>query len=211
LSGSGRGTVAGVVLAAGRSRRAGTVDKLVADIDGEAMVRRVVRVALESGLEPVVAVTPGEASGAHRALDGLVVRRVVNPRAQEGMGTSVACGIRALPRTAAAAVVLLGDMPWVSPETVRALVEASWDQGADRPCVPVRRGRRGNPVLWPRVFFPSLTELGGDEGARVLLQPEAGVCEVAVTDPGIHRDVDTAADLEALQSGATSRPGPVSS
>ena len=193
------GSTAGVVLAAGRSRRAGPVDKLTVEVEGEAMIRRVVRTALEAGLDPVVVVTAGPGSGAHQAVRDLAVRTVVNPQADEGMGASVARGIGALPGGVSGAVIVLGDMPWVRSSTIEALRRAFETAGAGLPLVPVHAERRGNPVLWPADRFPALRALGGDVGARSLLT-RVGYRTVLVDDPGIHRDVDTPADLHTLDA-----------
>lgn len=173
------------------------------------MVWGPVRAALEAGLDPVVAVTGGERTGSHEAIGAFQrarpprrteaeLRRVVNPHPEEGLASSLRIGLSALGPDSAAVVILLGDMPWVGPGTIRALVEA-FRRDPECPCVPVHEGSRGNPVLWPASFFPALEGLEGDRGARDLLAaPEVSLREVPVDDPGIHRDVDTPGELAAL-------------
>lgn len=197
-----------MVLAAGLSRRTGAVDKLTARVDGQPMLWHPIRAALEAGLDPVVVVTGEAGSGAHAAVeefagrraepDAATLRHVVNPTRDRGLASSLRLGLFNLGAEPAAAVILLGDMPWVRPETIRALVQA-FHGGGPAPCVPVRGGRRGNPVLWPAGWFPALADLEGDEGARrILRDPGTPIRQVPVEDPGIHRDVDTPGDIAAL-------------
>ena len=206
-------TVAGVILAAGFSRRFGPFNKLVLPVDGEPMVRRVATVALEAGLAPVVVVTGHQADAVWTALEGLPVDFVHNPAAQTGLASSLVAGVRALPEAVVGAAILLADMPRVKSATVRVVAEAL-GLGAREPAtrepgirepgiggtvsVPVHDGRRGNPVAWGRAHFGEILALEGDRGARDLLDRHPScVVEVPVDDPGVLRDVDTLQAWEA--------------
>ncbi len=193
--------VAGVVLAAGRSSRMGAANKLLADIGGLPMVRRVVETALAAGLEPVAVVVGHDAEQVRRALDDLPVRFVTNAGFARGLSTSVSAGIQAIDGETDGAVVLLGDMPWVSAADVRALTAAFAHDVGRSICVPVTAGKRGNPVLWPARTFAALRALEGDVGARHLIaeRPDE-VCEVRVPDDGVLRDIDTPEALHASRS-----------
>jgi molybdenum cofactor cytidylyltransferase len=192
--------VAGLVLAAGRSRRMGRRNKLVADVEGIPMVARVVDVALAAGLAPVVVVTGHGAEEVEGALEGHAVERVHNARADRGMSTSLAVGVSALEdRELHGVLVLLGDMPRVAPSTLRTLMDHLDPERGRSVCVPVHRRRRGNPVLWSTRYLPELARLEGDVGARALLSRFAEeVFEVEVDDPGVLLDVDTPEALRDL-------------
>lgn len=192
--------VGAVVLAAGRSRRMGERNKLLAEVDGKPLVAHAVDALLATSVRPVVVVTGHEAAAVRAGLAGRDVRFVHNPDHAEGMSTSLRAGIAALADEALdAALVSLGDMPWVRPRHVEALVEA-FDPASDRTiCVPVHARKRGNPVLWAARHFPEMARVSGDVGARALLQAHAGeVALVPVDDVGVHVDVDTPDALEAL-------------
>lgn len=192
--------ICGLVLAAGASRRAGPEDKLLVEVEGEPMVRRVARVALSAGLEPVVVVTPSPPGPVGKALEGLPVRLAENPDAGQGLSTSLRRGLSEVPEGAPGLAVLLGDMPYVRPDTVCALTSALERSGGASPCVPVHGGQWGNPVVWPAHYLAEMRALEGDRGARQLLELHADrVHEVVVDDEGIHRDVDTLADVAALR------------
>jgi molybdenum cofactor cytidylyltransferase len=96
-------------------------------------------------------------------------------------------------------VVCLGDMPFVRAEHVAALLGAFEASGGRAICAPRFDGRRGNPVLWPARCFAEMEALGGDAGARALLDAHAAeVCYVPVADAGVVLDVDTPEALAAL-------------
>ena len=159
-------TIAGVLLAAGAGRRMGR-PKALLTWQGEPLVRRAARVALEAGLQPVVVVLGAAAEEARRAVADLPVQVVFNPRWEAGMGTSVAAGVAALPPETQAAVFLLVDQPFVTPAVIRALVAYHHNTGA--PVVaPAVGGRRTNPVLFAAALFPQLRQLRGDKGGRAL-------------------------------------------
>ena len=195
-----RRNIGAVVLAAGLSRRMGEQNKLLVCVGGRPMVRVVAETALSAGFDPVIAVLGHEPKEVRHALEGLPVAYAETVDPHLGLARSLAVGIRELSRAgAAAALVLLGDMPMVSAEHIQALVDA-FDPAAGRSiCVPVHAGRRGNPVLWDSRYFDEIQALEGDQGAKSLLDAHAeGVWQVPVTDSGVLADVDTPGDVERL-------------
>ena len=192
---AGTANVAALVLAAGQSSRMGGTNKLLAGVDGVPMLLRAVNAALASKASSVTVVLGHEAERAEALLAGRRVNFVRNPDFAEGMSTSLRAGIAALPAEAEAAVVLLADMPRVSAVHVDRLIDAF---EAQRPAivVPQRNGRRGNPILWPRAFFAAMQNVAGDQGARGVLEANAGrIRFVDIDDDAIHADVDTPDDL----------------
>lgn len=162
------------------------------------MVRRAAEAATDSGLEPLVVVVGAEAAEVRRAVADLPVRFVANPRPEDGLSASLRLGIEAL-GDVDGAVVLLGDMPWIGPRHVRALVEGFDPVQGREICVPVARGRHGNPVLWSSRFFPEIGLLEGDVGAKRLMEPHADSVHEVPLDDAVLRDVDTP---DALASAA---------
>ncbi|MFN4142511.1 NTP transferase domain-containing protein [Aestuariivirga sp.] len=192
--------VAAIVLAAGQSSRMG-VNKLLADFRGQPMIRRTVA-AMRQAADLTVVVTGRDEEEIAAALEGLPVGFVHNPDFAEGLSTSLRAGIAALPPDTDAAVIALGDMPLVTPEEVRRLIAAYSPAEHRSICVPVHRGRRGNPVLWGRQHFEALKALEGDTGARVLFEALAEeIVEVAVPEDAVLKDADTPEALAALRSG----------
>ena len=198
------GNIAAVVLAAGRSTRMGT-NKLIADVGGRPMVRRVAEAALESAAAPVLVVTGHQEPDVRNALTGLNVVFVHNPNYAQGLSTSLKAGVAAAPASVAGVLVLLGDMPLIARGHLDQLIAAFRD-GAGVIIVPVHAGKRGNPVLWPRACFPAMLALEGDAGAKRLLAANAGcVREVDLGTDAIFLDVDTAEALAQLRRGEAAR------
>ena len=194
------GQIAGVVLAAGRASRMGS-NKLIAELDGEPIVRRTVRAVLGSRARPVVVVTGHEADAVRAALAGLDVSFAHNPDFADGMSTSLRAGIAAAGGVDAA-LICLGDMPRLAPAHLDAVIDAYRAGGRDDIVVPTCDRKRGNPVLWPQSYFAEIAALGGDVGARALLERHAdNVRLVAIDDPAILVDVDTPAALAELRRG----------
>lgn len=188
--------VSAVVLAAGRSQRMGNGNKLLANIDGKPVLRYVVEAVLASGVHAVIVVTGHQAHCIRRALSGCPVRFAHNRHFADGLSTSLRVGVAAVRVDSTGVLCCLGDMPRVGPSELRRLVDAFTERGGRNICVPVRRGRRGNPVLWPRILYPELMQLTGELGARSLLTEYAElVHRVEVDSDGIFDDIDTSDDL----------------
>ena len=193
--------IAAVVLGAGRSSRMGGPNKLLAEIGGRPLVRIVVEQALASRARPVIVVTGHQREKVEAALAGLPVTFVHNPHFADGLGTSLRAGIAALPAAADGVIVCLGDMPQVDAGLIDRLIAAfDPDKGA-LAVVPTIDGKRGNPVVWSRRFFPDLMAVEGDVGARYLIgrYPEA-VAEVPLTGKAALTDVDTPEALLAVKA-----------
>jgi molybdenum cofactor cytidylyltransferase len=194
-------SIAALVLAAGRSTRMGGSNKLLAEVGGKPLARIAAEQALASRARPVIVVTGHQRERVEAALAGLDVRFVHNPDYAEGISTSVKAGIAAVPANADGAIVCLGDMPEVDAKLIDRLLAAFDPEKGALVVVPVMDGKRGNPVVWSRRFFPELAALGGDVGARHLIAsyPEA-VAEVPVAGRAALFDVDTPDALDELKA-----------
>ena len=194
-----RPSIAGIILAAGKSSRMGAVNKLLIPIDGKPMVRRAAEAVLAAELSPVLVVTGHQHEQVEEALKGLRVTFLNNKDYAAGMSTSLRVGLDAVPAACDGALVALGDMPLISAAELGQLVNAFNPVEGRAIVVPTRRGKRGNPVLWARRFFGEMTAAGGDVGARHLLSayPEA-VVEVEMAGDAVLTDIDTPQALARL-------------
>ncbi|MDO8787970.1 MAG: molybdopterin-binding/glycosyltransferase family 2 protein [Sulfuritalea sp.] len=190
--------VAALILAAGSSRRMGNGNKLLQEAGGVPLVRRVANAALASRCTSVLVVTGFAAEEVQTCLAGLEVNFAHNPEYETGMASSLRSGLAALPADVDAAVVLLADMPWIDGGHVDRLL-AAFDPEQPKIVAPVKDGRRGNPILWPRCFFAEMKAVEGDVGARDVLRRHAEQIEcVAFDDDAIFADVDTPEALTGL-------------
>jgi molybdenum cofactor cytidylyltransferase len=192
--------IGAVVLAAGQSTRMGS-HKLLERIGGKPLVRQAVEAALASAARPVVVVTGNSSGEIEAALAGLDVQFANNPDFAKGLSTSLKRGLSALPEDCDGAVILLADMPDVGSVLIDTLI-AAFDPAEERAiCVATRNGRRGNPVLWARRFFPEMADLHGDVGAKSLMAAyDELVCEVEAGSDAPLIDIDTPEALEAYRS-----------
>ncbi|MFB6105169.1 MAG: NTP transferase domain-containing protein [Halobacteriaceae archaeon] len=186
--------IAGVLLAAGESTRYAGGNKLLAEVDGDPVVVRAARTLCSAPIEACLAVLGHQAERVGPALADLPIETTVNPEYEAGQATSVRRGVEwAMDVDADAAVLALGDMPWVTPETYEVVIDAYHD-GAEI-VVPEYHGDRGNPVLFDATHFPALANVSGDSGGRQLFASH-DVTRIPVEDPGVCRDVDEPADLD---------------
>jgi molybdenum cofactor cytidylyltransferase len=195
--------IAGLVLAAGQSRRMGTLNKLLIGIDGKPMVRHVAEAVAASQASPLVVVTGHQHEKVEAALAGLPARFVHNPDYAQGLSTSVQRGLAALAEDVDGAVICLGDMPMVASAAIDRLIAAFNPVEGRVLCVPTRRGKRGNPVLLGKALFAALAAVTGDTGARSLIatHPEL-VAEVEMESDAVLTDIDTPQALAKLAATA---------
>ncbi len=193
--------VAAIILAAGRGTRFGEESKLLARFDGKALVRRVAEAAVQSTADPVIVVTGHHAEDVEAELTGLPIQVVYNPLFADGLSTSLKAAFSALPPEARAAIVLLGDMPFISSELIDALV-AGWHKRKEPAAlVPVLNGQRGNPVVLSRALQAMIEELSGDIGAGSILRGRPDVQEWPTEDSAVIQDIDTRDELAKHESG----------
>lgn len=121
-------------------------------------------------------------------------RVVINDRADQGMGTSIAAGVTATP-DATGWLVALADMPSLQVETVASIADAL--RGGARIVVPAMAGKRGHPVGFSALYRARLQSLDGDIGAREIVNADATFVDaIEVDDAGIFADIDTPAELQ---------------
>ena len=190
--------IRGILLAAGYSTRFGS-NKLLQPLP-QGSPDAGVPIALASArhlldaLPQSVAILRPRAQKLGRLLRDAGCSTVVCKNAAEGMGVSLAAGVRAA-GDAHGWVVALADMPFIRPETIRVIAKALAEGAAI--AAPAYRGERGHPVGFARRFLDELSTLRGDAGAREILKEHPDwITLYDVDDPGVLRDIDEPSDLE---------------
>jgi molybdenum cofactor cytidylyltransferase len=206
-----RGSVAAVILGAGTGSRfreadAAPASKLVVSLDGAPLVRHVAKAALASQARPVVVVTGHAEAAVRAALADLDVSFAFNPDYATGLASSLKVGLADIPQEAAGALILLGDMPRVTSETLDRLIELFEAHRGCAAVVPTYAGLRGNPALLSRRLFPQIARLHGDQGARGLLEKVGAEVVEFDADVSVALDVDTPEELSKAEFGARARP-----
>jgi len=158
--------IAGVVLAAGASSRFGKPKPLLL-WQGETLVRRAARLALETNLQPVIVVCGAEGEQVAASLQDLPVQIVQNDDWQQGQSTSIKAALGVLGDSGGGAIFLLVDQPFISQPLLRALVERH-AQTLAAIVAPIVGDRRTNPVLFDRETFADLSRIEGDVGGRAI-------------------------------------------
>jgi molybdenum cofactor cytidylyltransferase len=151
-------------------------------------------------LPETVVVLGHQAEAIRAAIGDRPVRSVLAPDYAEGMSASLKAGIDSLKPDIDAAMILLGDMPQVTVPLLRLLISAYNPLEGRAIVLPTHDGKRGNPVLWDRRFFPEIRQLAGDVGARHLIGEHAEmVVEISTDDRAILQDIDTPDAYDELQ------------
>ncbi|NTA40075.1 nucleotidyltransferase family protein [Agrobacterium salinitolerans] len=192
--------VAAVILAAGKASRMGNGGghKLLAEFDGEPLVRRVAKTALAANVQSVIVVTGHRREDIEATLLGLEVTSIHNPDYASGMASSLIAGYSAATaRDIDGVIVMLADMPGVTAGDLDALIAAFRLAFAKAVVRAVSRGQRGNPVVLPRSLHGAIMRLEGDVGARQLIEtPGVTVIDLDIGDAAC-LDVDTPEDVLA--------------
>ncbi len=186
-----------MVLAAGASRRMGTPKQLLR-LAGETILGRTLRNVRASEVSEIVLVLGHAAESVEKeiSIEGLKVVR--NQDYQQGMGTSLRTGLAAVSGEAGAALIVLADQPFVSPETLNQLISCH-QETKPQIIIPMYQGFRGNPVLLDRSVFAELQGLTGDVGCRAIFGNHTeNIRKLPVEDIGILMDIDSPEEYQKL-------------
>ncbi len=192
------GKMAGIILAAGMGTRMGTQGsiKQLLPLGGRPVLERVIQKGLAAGLTPLILVLGHQANAILHKVIVSQARVVINSRYKSGVSSSIRAGLAAVGPRCEGAMFLLGDQPLVDDATFKKLITAA---SCQKIVIPTFKGKKGNPVIFGRHFFPELNRLTGDIGGRVLFRAHPGkTVEVPVETNAICFDLDTPKDYERL-------------
>ena len=181
-----------VVLAAGKASRMGASGqhKLLAEFGGVPLVRKTVETALGTGAS-VVVVTGHRSGEIVKALQGLDMTIADNPDFADGMASSLRKGLDAVDSQTGGVLVMLADMPAVTTDDLRAMMEAFIKANGEAVVRASYDGKRGNPVILPRETFAAIRNLEGDVGARFVIETSGLPVIDIELGPAAHLDLDT--------------------
>ena len=185
-----------IILAAGASSRMRGRDKLMEDVDGQPLIRRQAEMARAITTGPVIVALPPAPHPRYRVLEDLDLTCLPISTASEGMGASFRVSTAALPSGATHAMYLLGDMPALTKNDLKNVIEAI-DLKSDTLVWRgiTQDGEPGHPIIFHANLFDALKALSGDTGGREVVA-RAGARVVHVPLPGTRArlDLDTPED-----------------
>ncbi|MGC2636045.1 MAG: nucleotidyltransferase family protein [Acidobacteriaceae bacterium] len=196
----GEARIAAVVLAAGASRRLGEPKQLI-EIEGESLVRRSARLAVEAGCGPVFVVLGFAAERMQAELAGLAVDVVVNADWAEGMGASLRRGVRAAAARPEVdgALAMVCDQPRLTAEHLGKLIQEHREAGS-AVTASGYGGGAGVPAVFARSLFGELLDLQGDRGARGVIEAHAEETHTIAWPEG-EIDIDWPEQVRAQKGG----------
>ena len=211
---------AAILLAAGRSRRFGEQNKLLANVAGRPLVLHVASAFAHAmpTARRILVVGP-DGADICSACAAQVTETALNPAPERGLASSIAVGVRALldaETRVAGVIVSQTDMPGLTAGVIERLLDAFATAGRGRIVFPTdRTGRQRTPVVWPASFFERLAKLEGDSGGKSLIAEAASRGQTAAVELGSHEadavvDIDTQSQLAdwraRLGGGGASKP-----
>lgn len=182
-----------LVLAAGRSLRAGGSNKLLLPWQDKVVVEHAVDAALLSHVTSVHVVSGHDQPSLQAVLNGRDLNWIHNSNYRSGISSSISAGVSQLSAEVDGVLLCLGDMPWVSEQQINEVIEGFQPDSVRVACFGKRRG---HPALFPRAWFKKLMQLSGDDLARCLFDNLASsVVEVPMTNDAVLRGVNCKEDL----------------
>ncbi len=187
-----------IILAAGRSARLGSPKQLLS-YQGKNLLQHTIDIAFESEIGPIIVVLGSGIEDISAKLNTNSLTIIENPYWENGMASSVVCGINAMnnlhPDTEAA-ILMVCDQPFVSAKLLKDLIKKQKDSGSSI-VASSYENIHGTPALFHKEHFNELSALTGDSGARSLIKSYAESIEAIPFDQG-SIDIDTLEDYRNL-------------
>ena len=192
--------VSAVILAAGTSSRMGKAKQLLALGESTVLAQTLAHVQA-AALHEIILVLGASAETIRRRLPSpRELKIVVNHAYQQGIASSLRAGLSAVDPGSHAALIVLGDQPFIRPQTLDRIV-AEYQRSQAQIVIPTHQGQRGNPVLLDRSVFAEVMALEGDVGSRAIFARHLdGIVNVEVEDSGVLLDLDDPVDYERLKT-----------
>lgn len=182
-----------IVLAAGQSSRMRGRDKLLEIVDGVPLLRRQTEIAMQVTKGPVLVALPPAPHHRYDVLEGLGVLRVPVPDADQGMNASLRTAFAALPKDAKAAMLVLADLPDLTENDLRKVLQAYGEEGNNTIWRgATSHGAAGHPIIFAACHFAQFDQLTGDAGGReIIAAAREHTALVRLPDQHARRDLDT--------------------
>ena len=188
--------VAGVVLAAGESRRMGRLKALL-PFGNRTVIEQVLHPLLQSDLVSITVVLGHRAEEIAAVLKALPVHLVTNPHYRDGMTTSVQAALRHITPLPDAYLLALVDQPQLGLTPVQRVLTA-FNQTDKGVVIPTWKGKRGHPIILAARYRQDVLDLGSDQGLNLVTRGHPDdTLELPMSDDDILRDMDYQEEYEA--------------
>lgn len=182
--------IGAVVLAAGESKRMG-FPKMLLPFNGKPILSVVLKTVIDSGINYIIVVLGHKSEKLIPLVESTTADYCINHNFQNGMLSSVICGIRHCRQQADAIMIFSGDQPLITVDAINLLID-SYKKTDKEIIIPVFDGKRGHPVLIGSTLIGEIEKLDPEIGLRGLSQEYSyEVLEVVSNDQGIIKDFDT--------------------
>ena len=188
-------SVTAIILGAGTSSRMGK-PKLLLPFGESTVFGTVISHVLDSSVERVIVVLGANYDIHYKKIRDYAVDIVHNPQYNDGMFSSLQCGLGSVGEDADAVLVLLGDQPMIRTADMEKLIDA-YRHSENRIMVATHGEKRGHPVLFGRGYINELKGYSKEASLRDLLQNHSGeILEIETGNEKILRDIDTESDYQ---------------
>ncbi|MEM0084155.1 MAG: nucleotidyltransferase family protein [Candidatus Methanomethylicia archaeon] len=188
--------IAAIILAAGHSKRFGR-NKLLEPINGKPMIKWTIETALKSNVGKVVIVLGFEAERIYEVIKDLPCEKIVNPKYELGMSTSVKCGVEKVMDKNEAVLIIPGDCPFIDENTIKNIIDRYRETKAPI-IIATYQGRRGHPILISKELYQEVMNISEEKMGlkEVVRKHEGEIVHVETDNMGVIIDIDTPEDLE---------------
>jgi len=189
-----------VILAAGKSTRMRGRNKLLANVEGVPMIRRVAQTVLRSKVDEVIVVVGWEEEKIRSALAGLHCKIPANKNFEEGQSSSVRVGLAEVNPSSRAVMILPGDVAKIDAGSINMVIK-KYDQSGCTIAIAAHEGRSGHPILLDKQLFPEIARINEETfGLKAVVKKHQNeICLVETGSRNVLKDVDTAEDLNEIQ------------
>ena len=191
--------IAGLIMAAGGSSRLDSPKQLLKWGDSY-LINHCIDVVTQARIHPITVVLGSRAEEISAILPLSGVGILINPRWQEGISTSIKCGLNTLPIDVDGAFIFLSDQPFITAELIQAII-SKFNESDGEIVAPRVNGQQCNPVLFRSSFFPQLMTISGDRGAKKLIAGRS-VTWLDWPDEKLLLDIDSAEDYRSALAKA---------
>jgi molybdenum cofactor cytidylyltransferase len=191
------GVITGIIMASGFSRRMNR-EKLTLKVEGVSVIERVISAAHSSELDELLLIYQKEQI--REIADKYAIKTVYNEHADKGQSAAVKLGVKSSHPDTEGFMFLVGDQPYLDPSTINELTTV-FNKEKCRIVVPVYRGKRGNPVIFPSYLKKDLLALEGDSGGRIIIDKMMdSVKLVNIEKDLVGTDIDTYEEYEKIKN-----------